>query len=196
MPENRYSYSLLPTPYSLFHIPPVLQKRPPVEKPFTFSTSFAILFSHTGGNAMKVRIRIDPACEAPEIVVRTARVTPELEALVRSLEGGGEQLTAYTERGAVFLPLEAVIRVYAQRQAVLAQTAEGTFTLRQRLYELEEKLAPHRFVRISNSEIVNARMITGMDFSLTGTIRMSLRGGVETYASRRYVSKIKKQFDV
>ena len=145
---------------------------------------------------MKVEIRIDPACEAPEIIVRTARVTPELEALVQSLEGGGERLTAYTERGAVFLPLERVIRVYAQRQAVLAQTAEGVFTLRQRLYELEEKLAPHRFVRISNSEIVNARMITGMDFSLTGTIRMSLRGGVETSASRRYVSKIKKQFEV
>ena len=145
---------------------------------------------------MKVEIRIDPACEAPEIIVRTARVTPELEALVQSLEGGGERLTAYTERGAVFLPLERVIRVYAQRQAVLAQTAEGVFTLRQRLYELEEKLAPHRFVRISNSEIVNARMIAGMDFSLAGTIRMRLRGGIETYASRRYVSRLRKAFDV
>ena len=145
---------------------------------------------------MKVEIRIDPACEAPEIVVRAARVTPELEALVQSLEGGGEQLTAYTERGAVFLPLERVVRIYAERQQVFAQTADGIFALRQRLYELEEKLAPHRFVRISNSEIVNARMITGMDFSLTGTIRMSLRGGIETYASRRYVSKIRKQFEV
>ena len=68
--------------------------------------------------------------------------------------------------------------------------------MRQRLYELEERLAPHRFVRISNSEIVNARMILGMDFSRAGTIRMSLRGGIETYASRRYVSKIRRQFDV
>lgn len=145
---------------------------------------------------MKVEIRIDPACEAPEIVVRAARVTPELEALVQSLEGGGERLTAYTERGAVFLPLERVVRIYAERQQVFAQTADGIFALRQRLYEMEERLAPHRFVRISNSEIVNARMITGMDFSLTGTIRMSLRGGIETYASRRYVSKIRKQFEV
>ena len=79
---------------------------------------------------------------------------------------------------------------------MLAQTAQGVFALRQRLYELEERLAPHRFVRISNSEIVNAAMITGMDFSLTGTIRLSLRGGLVTYASRRYVSRIRKQFDV
>ena len=145
---------------------------------------------------MKVEIRIDPACETPEIVVRTARVTPQLEALVQRLEGEGERLTVHTERGAAFIPLSDILRLYAERQTVLVQTQQGTYTVRQRLYELEESLAPHRFVRISNSEIVNARMITGMDFSLAGTIRLSLRGGIETYASRRYVSRIRKQFDV
>ncbi len=145
---------------------------------------------------MKVEIRVDPALTEPKAVLCAPKVTPELEALARRLEAEGGQLTAHTDRGAVFLPIPEVIRVYAERQQVLAQTAQGVFALRQRLYELEERLAPHRFVRISNSEIVNAAMITGMDFSLTGTIRMSLRGGLVTYASRRYVSKIRKQFDV
>ena len=145
---------------------------------------------------MKVEIRVDPALTEPKAVLCAPKVTPELEALARRLEAEGGQLTAHTDRGAVFLPIPEVIRVYAERQQVLAQTAQGVFALRQRLYELEERLAPHRFVRISNSEIVNAAMITGMDFSLTGTIRMSLRGGLVTYASRRYVSKIRKQFGV
>lgn len=145
---------------------------------------------------MKVEIRVDPQLAEPKAVLCAPKVTPELEALARRLEAEGGQLTAHTDRGAVFLPIPEVIRVYAERQQVLAQTAQGVFALRQRLYELEERLAPHRFVRISNSEIVNAAMITGMDFSLTGTIRMSLRGGLVTYASRRYVSKIRKQFDV
>ena len=146
---------------------------------------------------MKVEIRVDPARSEPEAVIYAPRVTPELESLARRLsEDSEETLTAYVERGAVFLPLAEVLRLYAERQQVLAQTQSGIYAVRQRLYELEERLAPHRFVRISNSEIVNARMITGMDFSLTGTIRLSLRGGVETYASRRYVSKIRKLFDV
>ena len=146
---------------------------------------------------MKVEIRINPTCAEPKIVIQTDRVTPEIEALARGLEAGGEaRLTAHTERGVVFLPLKGVIRIYAERQRVLAQTAEGVYPLRERLYELEDRLSPHRFVRISNSEIVNARMITSMDFSLTGTIRMSLRSGVETYASRRYVAKIRKLFGV
>lgn len=145
---------------------------------------------------MKVEIRIDPTRTEPEAILYAPRVTPELEALAQKLRGEADRLTVHTERGAAFIPLSDILRLYAERQNVLAQTAQGTYTVRQRLYELEEKLAPHRFVRISNSEIVNARMITGMDFSLTGTIRLSLRGGVETYASRRYVSKIRKLFDV
>ena len=145
---------------------------------------------------MKVEIRIDPARREPEAVIYAPRVTPELEALVQSLSDSGPRLTVFTERGAQFVPLSDILRLYAEGQGVLAQTAGGTYAVRQRLYELEEKLAPHRFVRISNSEIVNARMITGMAFSLTGTIRLSLRGGIETYASRRYVPKIRKQFDV
>ena len=146
---------------------------------------------------MKVEIRVDPGREAPEVVIFTDRVTPGIEALAEQLRGGdAPTLTGYTERGAAFLPLADVIRLFAERQQVFAQTANGTYAVRQRLYALEEQLAPHRFVRISHSEIVNARMIAGMDFSLAGTIRMRLRGGIETYASRRYVSKIRKLFDV
>ncbi len=147
---------------------------------------------------MKVEIRVDPARSEPEAVLYAPRVTPEIEALAQRLaaEDDAPRLTAYAERGAVFLPLSDILRLYAERQQVFAQTPTGTYAVRQRLYELEEKLAPHRFVRISNSEIVNARKITGMDFSLTGTIRLTLRTGIETYASRRYVSRIRKQFEV
>ena len=60
---------------------------------------------------------------------------------------------------------------------------------------MEEKLDKTRFVRISNSEIVNLRKIKRMDTSITGTIKMYLEGEIETYVSRRYVSKIKTAFE-
>ena len=146
---------------------------------------------------MKVEVRVDPACAETEIVIRAAAATPEIEALAQRLRGGDTPtLAGHSDRGVTFLPLDDVIRIYAERQQVIAQTADGAYAVRARLYELEQRLAPHRFVRISNSEIVNARMIAGMDFSLAGTIRMRLRGGIETYASRRYVSRLRKAFDV
>ena len=34
--------------------------------------------------------------------------------------------------------------------------------------------------------------MTALDLSITGTIRMTLEGGVTAYVSRRYVKKIKQ----
>ena len=73
-----------------------------------------------------------------------------------------------------------------------ARTPEAVYTVRERLYELERRLAAKRFVRISHSEIVNLKRVTALDLSLTGTIRMTLTGGVTVYVSRRYVKKIKE----
>lgn len=65
------------------------------------------------------------------------------------------------------------------------------YALRLRLYELEERLSPMRFVRISNSEIINLYLVKRLDLSLSGTICMELAGGATAFVSRRYVSKIK-----
>lgn len=84
-----------------------------------------------------------------------------------------------------------VLRFYAEDKGVFCQTGKGTFTVRQRLYELEEQLAGARFVRVSNSEIVNLDRVTGLDLTLAGTIKMTLEGGTVCWVSRRYVKKIK-----
>lgn len=146
---------------------------------------------------MKIEINIDPACTEPKITIHAERMTDEIEALVRRLSSPNpDAIPAQTERGVELLEAQSIIRVYTERQKVCAQTGRGVYTLKFRLYEMEEKLAGQSFVRISSSELVNTRMITGMDFSLAGTIRISLKGGVTTYVSRRHVSGIKKLFNV
>ena len=84
------------------------------------------------------------------------------------------------------------LRFYADGKGVSAQTGRETYTVRLRLYELEERLDKRRFVRISNSEIVNLDRVTALDLSLAGTIRMTLDRTVSTYVSRRYVKRIKE----
>lgn len=85
-----------------------------------------------------------------------------------------------------------LIRVYANAGKVFAVTPKGEYLLRLRLYELEERLNPDRFVRISNSEIINLKKVKSFDLSITGTICVQLTNGTVTYVSRRYVSKLKK----
>lgn len=143
---------------------------------------------------MKIEFCREP--DAREISVRVCapELTPEVEALMHRISQPFV-LPAYSDRGEVMLEMHEIVRVYTEKRRVLVESVRGTFALRMRIYELEEKLDPVQFIRISNSEIVSRRCIRSLDFSLSGTIRLSLKGGSETYVSRRYVSRIRKAFE-
>lgn len=141
---------------------------------------------------MKIDVTLDPALEELLVKVLAPGETEELAALLRRLEEP-ERLTGFREGSAVPLDPAEVLRFYGEDKEVRAQTLDGTvYTLRLRLYELEERLDKRAFVRVSHSEIVNWKRVTALDLSLSGTIRVTLDGGVTTYVSRRYVKKIKE----
>ncbi|SOC41808.1 LytTR family DNA-binding domain-containing protein [Ureibacillus acetophenoni] len=143
---------------------------------------------------MKIELSIDPTCKEPKILIITNEVTDEITELMRILSPDSlDRVSAYTHRGVKIVEIQNIIRIYTENKKVLIQTANGVAEVKLRLYKLEEKLNPKQFVRISNSEIVNINEITNMDISKTGTIGVTLSGNIHTYASRRYVSKIKKQ---
>lgn len=146
---------------------------------------------------MKIEVLIDQDCKEPKIIILTDKRTDGINAIIKRLsETYSDSMTAFSERGVEIIDYKDVIRFYSENKKVFVQTSKGKYTVRLRLYELEDKLDSKIFVRISNSEIVNIRKIRNMDTSLTGTICVFLQGDIKTYASRRYVSKIKKKFGI
>lgn len=142
---------------------------------------------------MKIEVKVDAACQEPMVVVYTNKVTEEVQSIVRKLSQDAPQvIVGFREEDAVLLAEEEVQRVFAEGGKVFAETADGRFSLRLRLYELEERLDAKKFVRISNAEIVNLSWIRGFDLSFAGTICVNMKNGSVTYVSRRYVSKIKQ----
>ena len=142
---------------------------------------------------MEVEIRIDPERQEPKLVIYAAQETPELQELARQLAGiplGPVQV--WEEDRSFLLQQSEFLRFYTEGKGVCAQTSDKIYTVRLRLYELEERLDPMHFVRISNSEIVNLDRVTAIDLSYTGTICMTLNGSVSSFVSRRYVKKIKE----
>jgi len=142
---------------------------------------------------VKIEVKVDAACREPKVVVYTDKVTEEVHELVRRLSQDAPQmLVGFRDDEAVILAEEQILRIYAEGGKVLAATTEGQYVLRLRLYELEERLDRKRFVRISNSEIVNLSRVRGFDLSFAGTICVQMLDGSTTYVSRRYVAKIKQ----
>lgn len=143
---------------------------------------------------MKVQIRIVPEQEASILVLKVPALTPQVEELARRLEAMDDgTLPGFQGDRAFLLETARLTCLYAQDKGVFARREDGeVYALRLRLYELEERLDRHTFVRISHSEIVNLKQVTALDLTLGGTIKMTLTDGAACYASRRYVKKIKQ----
>ena len=145
---------------------------------------------------MRIDVELDPELRELLVKILAPGESPELAALLGRLEGP-ERLLGFQGPKAVPLEPGEVLRFYGEDKEVRAQTVDGrAYTVRLRLYELEERLDRRTFLRVSHSEIVNWKRVTALDLSLTGTIRVTLEGGTATYVSRRYVKKIKEALEL
>lgn len=142
---------------------------------------------------MEVEIKIDSSYTDPKILILTASMTSEVGDIVKKLSGDTSQIISGHKGDKLEILEQAdIIRIYANSGKVFAVTDKGDYVLRLRLYEAEEQLPPHQFIRISNSELINLKKVVHFDLSFTGTICVRLSNGTTTYVSRRYVPKLKK----
>lgn len=143
---------------------------------------------------MKVEIRKNPLREEPAVIIETPVLTVQVEELARRLEEMDDgTIPGWRGERAFLLETARLVCLYAQDKGVYARDERGeVYTLRLRLYELEERLDSRSFVRISHSEIIQLKKVTALDLKLSGTIRMTLADGSECFVSIWYVKKIKQ----
>jgi len=142
---------------------------------------------------MQFEVKIDSSCIEPKVIILTASMTEDVNIILNKLSDQAPQIISGSRDNKIEVIEQAdLIRIYASSGKVFAVTHKGEYALRLRLYEIEERLPPHQFVRISNSEIINLKNVNNFDLSFTGTICVKLTNGTITYVSRRYVSKLKK----
>ncbi|MBR4948518.1 MAG: LytTR family transcriptional regulator [Clostridiales bacterium] len=144
---------------------------------------------------MKILTETDNKYKEIELHVCSNALTDEVRAVVGELheiydynipgtdEIGNKRMIRRTE----------ILSAYSEGQRVIVLTGDGRYAVQKKLYELENELGDTNFIRISKSEIINIRKIKSLDMSITGTIRLVMKTGYETYVSRRNVAKIKEK---
>ena len=146
-----------------------------------------------GAKGVQVEVKLDKSAEEPRVIILTSRMTEEVHSIVQMLsESEPKLIVGFLEDTVTVLDEKDILRIYAANGKVYAVLPSGEYALRLRLYEIEERLKPQHFVRISNSEIINLKKVKSFDLSFTGTICVILSDGSKTYASRRYVAKLKE----
>ena len=144
---------------------------------------------------MKIRTEINSKYTEIELHICHSEINDEVRNISSELHVMyDESLSGTDERGnrRMLRPGE-IVSFYSEGQRVIALGEEERFVISSKLYELEEELTKSHFIRISKSEIVNIRKIKSLDMSISGTIRILMKNGHETYVSRRNVSKLKER---
>lgn len=175
-------------------MPPVWRYRPIMENQWIFISAMVYCESERRSN-MKLKIVINKEFREPEAVITTAEMTEEVTKAADYLTSVGERnniITGIRDEKVEILDQDTIVRIFSQDGKVFCETDHSRYQMRLRLYELEERLDSGRFVRISNSEIVNLKKVENLDLSFAGTICIKLNNKAVSYVSRRYVSKMKK----
>lgn len=146
---------------------------------------------------MKVTLKTDDKLDPDELIIYSKEINKEMLALKERIEHGQPQvLTGFYDDRLEFIDPDDIIRVYANEKKVYAVTIDKVYTLRLALYQVEERLDEDKFIRISNSEIINIRKTKNFDLSYIGTISCEMINGDVCFVSKRSLKKVKKTLGI
>lgn len=142
---------------------------------------------------MKIEIKVDESLIDKEIIINTPELDQETYEIKFRIENSGPQiLTGAYNNKIELIDHNEIIRIYAADKKVFTTTRSKTYQMRIPLYQIEEKLDPKKFVRISNSEIINLDKTLAFELSYGGTISCEMENGDICFISRRAMKKVKQ----
>lgn len=146
---------------------------------------------------MKVNLEIDKLIKEIEITIKTNEVNDFVNNLLEKLTDEKPKiLVGICNDKVKILDEKEIINVYSADKKVFAVTQTSEYILKLPLYEVLDRLNKNKFVRISNTEIVNLDKVNEFDLSFTGTICIKLSNKATSYVSRRYVKEIKNTLGI
>ena len=97
------------------------------------------------------------------------------------------------ENGAHYkVPYSNVFYIEVVDKKSFIYTQDKVYQSAEKLYQLEEKLLPHKFIRIGKSMLLNIEVIQSVSPTLSGRFEATLVNDERVAVSRKYVPELKK----
>jgi len=131
-----------------------------------------------------------------EVIINTSKITKELEDLINLInetsKGEINTILGKDDNKISVINVDEIMYIYSENQCNFCKTEKGTFKISERLYDLESKLPRDKFIRISNSAIINIKYVDCFDVGIVGTILVKFIDKSTEYVSRRRVKDVMK----
>lgn len=142
---------------------------------------------------MNIEIKLDEKYDEPKLIIYAKQVDKDISTIIDSISSINQQtLKAYKDEKLYILNQKDIEAIYSEDSKIYVRLENDTYTIKNRLYELENILDKNSFIRISNSEIINFDKVKNIDFKILGTLVINFKSGNKAYVSRRYIPKIKE----
>ena len=146
---------------------------------------------------MDIEIKIDKNLSEPRIVIYTNQMNNELSQIIDNISIINQKaLKAFKDEKMYILNQDDIETIYSENNKIYVRCNNELYTIKNRLYELENILNKKSFIRISNSEIINFDKVENIDFKILGTLVINFKSKNKSYASRRYIPKLKEFLEV
>lgn len=148
-------------------------------------------------NKFKVEVVIDDKYVEPQITIYANERNKHIENIISAIENVSDeemQLISGKCDGklGIIIPKD-IIRVHTEGRKVIVGTDKGKYVVKDSISSMEEKLDDERFIRISQSEIINLYRVKHFDVSIAGTVLVEFENGETTYVARRFVKQLKSR---
>ena len=140
---------------------------------------------------MKIEFDINEKYQEDKIIICTNKITDELQEFVNKLNNEkNNKIYGYKNDKIFILEENKIETIYSENKKVFIRYENGNiYETKKRIYELENNL-PNKFVRISNSAIININHVKCFNTSIVGKIKVKFKDGTEEDVSKRRTTEI------
>ncbi len=140
---------------------------------------------------MELRVRQVPKEEPEVLEIRYHKMTDGLSEIISFVRSRSGHISADKEGRQVEISVIDIFYAESVDNRLFIYTADDSYELRLKLYELEERLKDKRFLRVQKGLIVNLMKISSIKPALSGRYTALLKNGEEIIISRKYVPDLK-----
>ena len=142
---------------------------------------------------MKIEIDINDKYADTEVAIRASRLTQDIERLVALMRMIDMQIGVTKDGETFLLDANKILYIEAVERKTFVYTEGEMYESELRLYEIEQQLLEHDFLRVSKQSIVNLRQIKSLKAGINRKIRVTLSNGEQIVVSRMYSDELRRK---
>jgi DNA-binding LytR/AlgR family response regulator len=141
---------------------------------------------------LKITIVDKQPDEEDEILVKCSTLDDSIVKLLNSFKSGKGKLVFYKDEKIVIFEPKDIFYFESVDDRVFAYTKDAVYESKEKLYQLEQELPSHDFMRANKAVILNLNKVQSLSPAFGGRFEAVLKNECKIIISRMYVAALKE----